>query len=325
MITLASLAGSAFSQPVISAKSGLVNYTEGKALLGGKDVQLKFGEFPQIPQGSELRTEEGRAEVLLGPGVFLRVGENSALRMVSTRLADAKVDLESGSAVLECAGLSKDEQLAFTLNGANISIVKDGVYRLDSAPARLEVYDGEARVTEGGQSQVVKGGRMLTLEGVATPEKFDSKTGDALYRWAKRRSEYLAMANVSAAKYAHDHSLSYTSNSWIWNPWYGSYTFLPASGMLHSFWGYDYFSPVRYYSVFQAPQMQRPVQGGYSAGYSAAHQSVNDTSGRVAAWSPGGSGSTWSPAHSAGPSGSAAPHSAAAPVAGPSGGGSRTR
>jgi hypothetical protein len=291
LAVIAFLTGSAFAQPVISAKSGLVNYTEGKALVDGRELQLKFAAYPQIPQGSELRTEEGRAEVLLGPGVFLRVGENSALRMVSTSLVDAKVDFETGSAILECADLPKDAQLVFSLKGATISILKDGVYRLDGAPASLRVYDGEARVTEGGQSQTVRGGRMLALEGVSAPEKFDSKTGDALYRWAKRRAEYLAMANVSAAKYVHEHDLSYASNSWVWNPWYGSYTFLPVRGAWRSFWGYEYYSPVRFYAVFQAPRVQPPTSNmgtGYQPnyGYSVAPQTSAGTSGTVAASAP---------------------------------------
>ena len=58
-------------------------------------------------------------------------------------------------------------------------------------------------------------------------EKFDSRTGDALYRWAKRRSEYIAVANLSAAKRMGSGYASNGSSSWYYNPYYGMYTFIP--------------------------------------------------------------------------------------------------
>ena len=46
------------------------------------------------------------AEILLTPGVFLRVAENSSIKMISSRLIDTRVDLLSGSILIECAELS---------------------------------------------------------------------------------------------------------------------------------------------------------------------------------------------------------------------------
>jgi len=94
-------AGSALAQYVISTHSGVIQYVEGRAYLGDKPVEPKFGQFPDIKENQEFRTEEGRAEVLLTPGVFLRMGENSAIRMLSTHLTDTRVEVLSGSAVVE--------------------------------------------------------------------------------------------------------------------------------------------------------------------------------------------------------------------------------
>src|SRR5713226_3930888 len=82
----------AFAQTVISAHSGLIHYVEGRVLLDGKPVEVKITSFPEIKEGKEFRTEDGRAEVLLNPGVFLRMGENSAIRMVSNKLSDSRVE-----------------------------------------------------------------------------------------------------------------------------------------------------------------------------------------------------------------------------------------
>src|SRR5690242_11182530 len=74
--------GAARAQSVISARSGLIHYVEGRVLLDGKPVEVKITNFPEVKESMELRSEDGRAEVLLNPGVFLRLAENSAVRMV---------------------------------------------------------------------------------------------------------------------------------------------------------------------------------------------------------------------------------------------------
>ena len=61
---LAALAGlPAYAQSVISAHSGLIHYVEGRALLDGKPVEVKITAFPEIKEGKQFRTEDGRAEV----------------------------------------------------------------------------------------------------------------------------------------------------------------------------------------------------------------------------------------------------------------------
>src|ERR1700682_2753424 len=102
------LSGSASAQYMISAHSGVVQSVDGRAYLNGQPVQPKFGQFPDIKENEEFRTEEGRAEILLTPGVFLRMGENSSIRMLSTRLTDTRVEVLSGSAMIESNEIPKD-------------------------------------------------------------------------------------------------------------------------------------------------------------------------------------------------------------------------
>src|SRR4029077_16118779 len=82
----------AWGQLVISAKSGLINHIEGRVLLSGEPVVTKSGVRREMKDASELRTEDGRAEVLLNPGVFLRIGKDSAVRMLSNDLADTRIE-----------------------------------------------------------------------------------------------------------------------------------------------------------------------------------------------------------------------------------------
>jgi hypothetical protein len=269
------------AQSVISARSGMVQYVEGKVLLADKPVVPKFGQFPEIKDNQVFQTEAGRAEVLLTPGVFLRLPENSSIRMISSRLTDTRVEVVSGSALVECADLPKDNAITLVYKDWNIALTKKGLYRLDTAPARLRVFDGEAQVVAAKQAVEVKKSKELYFGPVLSAEKFDNKQTDELYRWSSRRSEYLAMASISAAKSLRDSGSSWGASGWSFNPWYGMYTFIPYSGVYMSPFGYNFWSPI------QVVNFYRPYYYGY---------------GRGGGYSGGGSSSAinWSPHYDAG-------------------------
>ena len=76
------------AQSVISAQSGMINYTEGQVLLNDQDIQVTSTRFPQVRVQDVLSTKEGRVEVLLNPGSFLRIGRKQ-LDPPGFELADA--------------------------------------------------------------------------------------------------------------------------------------------------------------------------------------------------------------------------------------------
>src|SRR3984893_8013056 len=130
----------ASAQSVISAKSGLIHYVEGRVYLGDELVESKFGSFPDIKENGQVRTEDGRAEVLLTPGVFLRLGENSAIRMVTNRLIDTRLEFLSGSILVEADDLPKDNGVTIVYKDYSIKLERKGVYRFDSEPRALRIY-----------------------------------------------------------------------------------------------------------------------------------------------------------------------------------------
>jgi hypothetical protein len=250
----------AAAQQVISAKSGTINYIEGAVSIDSKPIELRFGSFPRLRENSELRTAAGRAEILLADGVFVRLGENSALRMVSDQLTDTRLELLAGSVLVEWVDTPRrDPAATLTLGDATVTLLKHGLYRLDSQPPQVKVYAGEARVSRAGQTTQAGKARLLVLTGVAVPERFDTQAGDALFRWTRRRSEYLAVANLSAARYA-DRLGGYGSAAWLWNPYYGMFTYVPLDGFCSNFWGYRFWSPSTVYYAY-VPQ-QSSASGG---------------------------------------------------------------
>jgi hypothetical protein len=262
-VTMLGLMGASQSgaQDIISAQSGLIHYVEGKVYMGTEQVRVKVGQYPTLKEKAELRTELGRAEVLLTPGAILRIGEESAIRMIDPRLTNTQVELLSGSMLVESDDLLGDKQdnrITLVLNGVRIAPQKSGLYRIDSEPAQLRVYEGEAEVDTGSNVITVKKGRLLPLTGAMVAEKFDVKVGDPLTRWAARRAESLAMANVSAAKRARDLGYSWSSGRWAFNPYFGMLTYLPASGIWNSPYGFRYYSPGLVYRVYEVPVFRGP-------------------------------------------------------------------
>lgn len=245
-------ATSAWGQQVISAHSGVIHFVEGQVTLEGQAVNPKFGEFPEVKNGQTLAAEDGRAEVLLTPGVILRIAENSSFQMVSNNRSDTRLSVLTGSAIVEVGELMASNAITVIYNGAHIELVKRGLYRIDSDPGKLRVYDGEARVTAGTQTLLARKGREVLLGAVLDMSGFDTKDTDAFMRWASRRSEYLAQANVSSARSASGLGYSGSSygsgmlgtGSWAYNPFYGMFTYMPyGNSMYYSPFGYPFYSP----------------------------------------------------------------------------------
>jgi hypothetical protein len=136
LVAGAGLALPAYGQAVISTRSGVVHFFEGTVTVAGQPLESHFGKFTSIPEGAELRTEQGRAEVLLTPGVFLRVGEKSAIRMVASALANTRVELLAGSAIVESAESAAGTSVTLMYKNWNMRQPHEGSYRVDSDPPR---------------------------------------------------------------------------------------------------------------------------------------------------------------------------------------------
>ena len=240
-----------FGQNVISARAGLIHHVEGKVLLEGTRVEVKYTQFPEVKEGQQLVTEDGRAEVLLSPGSFLRLGENSSFRMTSSRLTDTQFQVLSGTALVEVAELSKEDHITVSFLDRTVSVHKNGLYRFDSQPPLFRVYEGEAVIGDGREALTVKKGKQVALDSkMLVADKFDPKVGDELYRWASRRAGYLSMANVASAKSIVDRGSSWSTSGWYFNPWYQMFTYIPYRGSYWSPFGFGFYSPTQIYASF---------------------------------------------------------------------------
>jgi hypothetical protein len=134
------------AQNITSARSGTLHYFEGDVSIDGNQVQSKAAVFPQIKDQGVLTTGRGRAEILLTPGVFLRVGENSSVRMLDTRLVSTRVDILSGSAIVESDDPQmsiKDSPVTVLYKDYEMHMGKHGLFEITSDPAQMKVFKGE--------------------------------------------------------------------------------------------------------------------------------------------------------------------------------------
>ncbi|HZQ53177.1 MAG TPA: hypothetical protein VFB14_13325 [Bryobacteraceae bacterium] len=263
----------------ISAKPGVVNYIEGNASLNGKPVTVKREKPTILNTDDTLSTGVGKAEVLLTPGVFLRLGDNSAVRMISPSLTDMQVAVERGEVMLEVDELLKDNHLVVLDHNASTTIEKAGLYRFTAGDQpRAAVMDGKAVVQLDDRKVDLGKGHETLLAGNLKSGKFDAKKEDDLYAWSNVRSRYAAAASYQAANNVGLNSASYGgfggyggfgwggfgfgpwySPGWYWNSAFNSYAWLPGMGAFYNPFGYGFYAPA---VVAYAPVVTTPIRGG---------------------------------------------------------------
>jgi hypothetical protein len=225
---------------------GTLNYVEGQVAVNGQSQSAKSVGSTMLEAGQVLDTHNGYAELLLTPGVFLRVGHNGEVKMISPGLADTRIRLESGSATVEVDQLFKENNLDVLVDGATAKIEKKGLYDFNANQPSVSVLDGKARVSENDQQVTLKKGHEVLLAS-AQPfkaQKLDRKLveSDPLYRWSKLRSKYASEASVEAANTVIVNGGWY-GPGWYWDPFWGFWSFLPGDGILWGPFGWGFFSP----------------------------------------------------------------------------------
>jgi FecR-like protein len=188
----------AFGQSVISARSGLVNYFEGVVFLDGQPLARKSGTFGRLKDGSTLLTGAGRAEVLLTPDTYLRMGENSSIRMISDSISDTQVELLSGSSILDSAKAPAGDFVRIVFKDATIRILKPGHYRMDAEPAQLRVYEGEAEVSRDGNPVKIESSQLFPLDGAPVVKRFTQGSDGLLDLWSEERGSLIASKMVNS-------------------------------------------------------------------------------------------------------------------------------
>lgn len=229
-------------QPV--AQIGTVNYVEGEASINGQPL----GQNPvgtAVLAGQTLATRNGKAELLLTPGVILRLDSGSSVRMDSPGLANTVVTVTQGRAMVEADQVLPANNIVVNEDGFGVKLVKRGLYEFDATAGQIRVFDGQANLVSDMKTVEIKGGHELALNHAKLKtHDFDKKAyEDDFYRWASLRSSYLAEANASAARLYVNGGPGWYGPDWYWSPWFDAYTWIPGDGIFWGPFGWGFFSP----------------------------------------------------------------------------------
>ncbi len=226
LVILLTLAAS--GQSVISTRSGIIHFFEGAVYLNDQPLESHPGRFTSVPQGAELRTAEGRAEVLLTPGVFVRMGESSKLRMLANELSNTRVELLAGSVMVDSAAPVSGQSVTLIYKDWSMRFPEEGVYRIDSDPPRLWVLQGKADVSAASNQETLSVGQgmVLPFAPVLVPDRSIDPPRDVLSVWADGRQQSISADNAIAANIQDPASMAASSSG------LDSFTYYPTLGLV---------------------------------------------------------------------------------------------
>lgn len=238
-----------------SIRPGEVNYIEGQVALNGTSLGSNSLRSTVVQPGDDLSTGQGYAEVLLTPGAFLRIGNNSEVRLVSAGLVNNRITLVHGTALLEAADVVKGAVLNVAVGNSTAQIEEKGLYSFEAANGAVRVLDGKLRLTDGavGETTLKKGDQVvLTSDRPLKKHDFSIKGAeeDPLYVWSKVRSHAEAEASLNIANQVAEGGGPWYGPGWYWDPAWSFYAFAPGFGYLGGPFGWNYYSPAFFYGGY---------------------------------------------------------------------------
>ena len=237
------------------ARPGSINYVEGKASIGTQELGPNSAGTMELEKGQMLTTEAGKVEILLTPGVFLRVADNSSVRMVSPSLANTAVAIDKGRAAIEVLDIRNENDIRISLDDSSTKLLSKGLYDFDAAQDQIRLFKGKADVYVGDQRITLTSQRELGVNasGKLKAQNFDTREyEDEFFRWSALRSGYLSEASVDEARVYVGmgpgwYGPYWYGPGWYWDPNFFVYTFLPANGIFYSPFGWGFYSPIIVY------------------------------------------------------------------------------
>jgi hypothetical protein len=304
--TTASLAQSR-EKFVISAKAGGINAVTGGATVHsrGESDWHQLSVTDDLDSGDRVRTAfDGRVEILLNPGSYLRLGGNSEVELLNNTLENLEVRLLRGTAIVEATGADGLElNIGISTPHTRLAIVRQGLYRLNVVPEdATELIVRKGRVVLSDSQTKVKGGNKVifnatnVLVAKLTKEEKKLKDKEEVDVWSKGRAETLAKANRRISErmlnsaFASFHDSDPFSRGrfgfWFYNTRAGCYTFLPFYYGWGSPYGNSYSTSVYYYP--NTNSYPRNGSNGNNGGGSYPSGGGGSSSGRGGSSSGGG-------------------------------------
>ena len=184
---------------LLSIRAGLLTFVEGKPTV----TMPAVGHHNQrvLEPGNRLETHHGdKVEISLGPGNYLRVGEDTQVVAVQTTYNRMCFVVKTGTVILQAPRVDKKSlALEVSTPSGNLTVVKGGRWRLEVSPSgEVEVLAFKGILEWFSQEQKIATltrGNHYTLGSPSPGElqqlKLERRRKDYLDRWSDRRSGIL--------------------------------------------------------------------------------------------------------------------------------------
>lgn len=197
-----------------------MSYIQGTVLLDGNPIDKANVNKAELSPGEVLSTRSGRAEVMLDPGIYLRLDDHTRVKMLSMAFTPTQLAVEHGEIGVEVDEIHNQNVLQVIDNGVTTQLIKKGYYEFNANSPMVKVFSGQAEVHSGQNSwKRVSARKEMVLTDVAgaRPRGFTPDPAEEpMMAWSKLRSQYLAEANEQNNPYYYGWGLG-----WGWGPGFG--------------------------------------------------------------------------------------------------------
>ena len=210
----------------------------------------------QIKAGGGLRTTgNSRAELLLSPGTYLRLAENTEIEVTGTTYRGMRFRVVQGTVIIESASLNpRIHSLTLSTPSAELQLGTSGLYRLDVVPGQesaVSIYKGRVLWTGAGgrKTQLKSGRRWLLGDSSSSLEPRSSgldknNRKDPLNLWSRLRARELVQVNAGLSLARRDSAypgFGYQNRGgWVLSSKSQWFTYVPFDSSPRSPYGFHY-------------------------------------------------------------------------------------
>ena len=210
----------------------------------------------RIKAGGGLRTTgNSRAELLLSPGTYLRLAENTEIEVTGTTYRGMRFRVVQGTVIIESANLNpRIHSLTLYTPSGDLQMETRGLYRLDVLPGQesaVSIYKGRVLWTgaEGKKTQLKSGRRWLLGDSSSSLEPRSSgldknNRKDPLNLWSRLRARELVQVNAGLSLATRDSAypgFGYQNRGgWVLSSKSQWFTYVPFDSSPRSPYGFHY-------------------------------------------------------------------------------------
>ncbi len=238
-----------------------LSYINGKVFIqraAELDYEEGMANMP-VTEGDRMGTTEGRAEIYMGRGKYLRLDQHTKMDFLSlpNPVNDlTRIQIWRGNIFFSIMSLKKEKSIEIHTDDASLYVLEAGLYRIDVRGDETEIFVFRGLLEAAGETGSVlirDAQRMEAVDGhfLGRPSGFAAMTEDSFNRWSEGREievrKRMAQRYLPAELEDFEYELAYYGkwtyvfpygHVWIpggittdWRPyWHGRWMWLPVCG-----------------------------------------------------------------------------------------------